>query len=1389
MISCIINNSKHLLLLTMVCFAANVKSQPDLNRYIKKINSDDGLSHNIVNDIVQDGKGFMWIATHDGLNRFDGYEFKVYRFNPGDSTSILGNYIKSLFVDQNDNLWISTRYGLNLYNAKQDNFSGFTLDQNEDLDITKIVASNDGGLWISNYTGGFLYFDPESKSFIKYNIENQALPTNFIMSIHEDMDDILWVGTGDYGVLVFKHANNRLDVFGELTDKLNAIDIKQIEEIFEDINGNIWIASRQGLLFYHRSLNEFFHIQKTNEPFGLSGNIILDIRQDYQGNLLIGTQEGGLNILSQDQLKANHPRTFIFSKILPGSERHNLSYRSIQSIYEDKDQNIWLGTFGNGINLIPRVQPKFKLLKHDVQNSNAIKFDRIWGICEDKDGLLWIGTDGMGLNRCNLITGENKHYHSGNKYGDLSDNAILCALCDSKGRLWFGTYAGGLNLYNRKTDSFIHLKVEDDKGGLTVNDIRCIFESENGEIWLGTNGAGLMKLNTDLFTFQNIIPETAGFSAFDIRAIAQDNSGALWLGTYGAGLFYYHPGTGETKHFEFDRVNSGTLKCNIIYSLLFDKEKNHLWIGGSQNGGLNLLNLNDFTFSLFDHNNGLANDIIHAIEKNSKGKLWVSTNAGISLFDPDVKEFTNYNKLDGIQEKEFSNGSVLKSSIHHIICFGGTAGLNYFNGDNIEKYKDETPVLITDLKIYNKDVSVKSSKNSDSPLLNTILFTESIELNHKQNNFTLGFSGFHYSNPDKIKYQYKLEPADQDWNNLQYQKSVAFQNIKAGEYHFKVRASNEDGLWSDTYESLLLTIKPPPWKSWWAYVIYSLLLASLIIWIYYYNLKEAKMRHNLILEKKLRTQEHDMYEERIRFFTNISHELQTPLMLLINPLEELITKESINTSLGRTFNVMYRSANSLLQLINTLLEFRKTETGNLKLYSGKYNIVEQVEENSIAFKGMAAKKNVELSFEADYKVIEAWFDREKLEMILNNILSNAIKNTYENKRIIVSVTKDPNSSIEYPEGHITILIKDEGKGIPEDEIDKIFERFYQVKGVNNIGGTGIGLALTKRLVELHKGSIHVESKLNQGTSFFIYLPLGNSHLTEEELISELLDTRTIRTTFFDEGNTDSISVLLEKLSSLSPEKRKILVIEDNEEIRFYLSDLLKDHFIIEEAADGISGLEKARQFHPALIISDIMMPELDGLELCQILKSELETSHIPILLITANLAHHIHINSFEVGADAYITKPFKPDLLLSRIYNLLKSRDKLRDYYLHKFKSGYVSERKSLNKDEEFLIKVNGLIHRNLNNSDFSITQLHETLGISRTVFYNKIKSLTNYSPIDLIRHIRLKRAAELLHTREYRVYEVMREVGFNDEKHFRQLFKNQFGVLPSEYIQASLKK
>lgn len=1361
-------------------FLFEAYGQYENDRYIRKINSSDGLSHNIVYDFAQDENGFIWIATQDGLNRYDGYEFKTYRFDATDPNSISGNYIRSIFIDENNTLWVSSRYGLNKYNPDADNFTSYTLPEGDELDITNISPSSHGGLWISNYAGGFHHFNTSQNTFTSYNTQNFSLGSNFVMTIHEDSYHFVWVGTENYSVQVFENKDGELIPVDNINNQLSKVNTNRVETIFEDINSNIWIGTRKGIILYHRALEKVYHILESNSPSGLSDNIILDIEQDYLGNLLIGTQEGGIDILSQEQLKANNPASFKFTKILEGVEDNQLSYRSIQAVFEDKNKNIWLGTFGNGINIIPHKQPKFKLIKHIPTNPTSINFNKVWGICEDKDGHLWIGTDGKGLNKYNFKTKEAIHYLPSNKKGSLSDNAVLSALCDSKGRLWFGTYAGGLNRYSSKTNTFETIEIGKDKT-IGTNDIRCIHESEDGYIWLGTNAGGLVKLNPNTNKFESVFVESENAGAFDIRAITEDNNSGLWLGTYGAGLFYYHPKTKITKHFQFDRRKEGSLKCNIIYSLLYDEQSNLLWIGGSQNGGLNVLDLDKYIFTVYDESDGLSNKNIHAIEKDKKGRLWLSTNEGISMFNPAAKSFSNYNKLDGVQSKEFSDGSVLRSKKHKIICFGGSEGLNYFSPDLLVNSDEEIPLILTELTVYNNSAKNKSSDENDELRFTSLWKTPKVDLDHKQSSFSIQFAGLFFSNPQQIQYQYMLEGTDKNWNDLGSQRIVTFRNLKSGDYIFKVRASNEDGVWPNSFQSIDIIVNPPPWKSWWAIMIYTILVGSIIAWLYFYNLREAKIRHNLVLEKKLRAQEHEMHEERIRFFTNISHELRTPLMLLLNPLEDLVSKESPGTSKGKVYATMYRSANKLLNLINTLLEFRKTETGKLKLSVSNTNISTFIEEICIAFQGLAEKKNIKLEYASITKELLCWFDPDKMEMILNNLLSNAIKNTPEGNKIKVSVNTEPlnDNQAEF----IKISVKDSGVGIPSDQLDKIFDRFYQVKGTSVNSGTGIGLALTKRLVEIHHGSITVNSEPQNGSEFIVHLPLDKSVFSIDE-ISETKGVSSINTTVnFSDESADNISNALSKISSISDDKKKILIIEDNTDIRAYLVDLLQKDFIIHEAIDGEEGLKKARKELPDLILSDIMMPKMNGVELCKTVKGEFQTSHIPIILITANQTHNTHIDSLEVGADAYLTKPFKPDVLITRIYNLLKSRQKLRDYYLKKFQGNSVEKEGSLNPEEEFLLQVKKILIENMSNSDFSITTLHEELGMSRTVFYNKIKSLTNLSPLDLIRQVRLAKAGELLLTKKFKVYEVMFQVGFSDEKHFRQLFKKHFGMTPTEYM------
>jgi len=873
-------------------------------------------------------------------------------------------------------------------------------------------------------------------------------------------------------------------------------------------------------------------------------------------------------------------------------------------------------------------------------------------------------------------------------------------------------------------------------------------------------------------------PESYGIIARDIRAIEQDNNGDLWLGTYGAGLFKYSINQNQFTQYNYDRYDDNYIKCNIIYSLLFDEELNVLWIGGTQEGGLNQLNLSTNSITVFNEENGLLNNTIHAIEKDDKNRLWVSTHKGISSFDISNQTFTNYTIGDGVQGKEFSDGSGIYIKDQLLIGFGGGDGLTLFYPEKIQKSTFKPTAIISDFKLFNETVKVKRKRTSKSPLIKSITETDNTVLNYKQTVFSIGFVGLDYAHPEKIQYQYKLEGLDSDWNKKVNERSVTYRNLKPGKYVFKVKAYNKDGVENDKFDSLAFEVKPPWWRTIAAYIVYFVIVLSLIILLYRYNIKQVKTENNLKLEKELRNQENILHNERMRFFTNISHELRTPLMLLISPLEELLIKESPNTALGKKLNIIYKSAGRLLKLTNTLLEFRKAETGQQKLLASKGNISHYIEEQCLFFKDYSHRKKINIIFKSEVPKANIWFDFNKMGMIINNLLSNAIKNTPENKKVYVSIKNIGSNSI-------LLTVTDEGKGIPQEKIEKIFDRFYQVRQSSKDTGTGIGLALTKSLVDIHHGTISVKSKIDKGSTFSISLPTGDKHLTNEQKVLEKPKNseESLKSQLLNQKEIVDAQSKLKKITSIDEDKQKILVVEDNEDIRTYLVSLLNSNFNVIEAENGQVGFAKAKEHMPSLIISDLMMPKMNGFDLCTKIKETFETSHIPFIIITANAAHATHKESFELGADAYLPKPFKIDLLFTRIYSLLKSRNNLKKYYLKNYIDNSSEKEQNLTPDEKFLIQINQIIHTNIENSDFSVVQLASEIGVSKTLLYNKIKALTNLTPITIIRQTRLKMAGDLLLTNNYKVYEVMYKVSFNDEKYFRKIFTTFYGVSPTEYI------
>lgn len=1324
------------------------------NYNIKKLGIEHGLSNNYIVSIAQDKKGFLWFATESGLNRFDGNKFKIYKKDEGIS-SISGNELNKVYADKHDDIvWIATqREGLNMFDCKSETFKYFK--HNDSIatsiitdDITDIANSRDGNIWLSTYYQGVEYYDKKTGIFTHYNTSTiPGMPSNNIWSIKEDDKGSLFIGHLSSGLTIFSIKDKKIKNFMHNPHDDKSLPGNEVRAICIDENNNVWIGTNNGLALFNREQENFtvFRNDRNNKS-SLIFNYIYAIEQTADGRIWICTENGGVSILDIRKSMFLTPQKISFDNIYYSDDNHGLSSPTVRSIFEDSFNNIWIGTYGGGINFISHRPPMFNTWVYSpIQTGDYTLSNKIsWGITADKDDRIWVGTDGGGIN----VFDQGKRVQVIDRStGKITDDAILAATKDSENNLWFGTFRGGVNIFNLQQGTVSRLLT-----GESFKDVRHFYEDNSGNMWIATS-YGLYKYHIP--TGKGVL-YTAGnsdLSADLVRAISMDSKGHLWVGFFGEGLSVYDK---DFKLIRYYKVGQGFPSNTIDY--IFKDGKDRMWVATGEGlvsfeSGLE----KDSNFIIYNKKNGYKNTHVRAITEDEDGNLWISSNDGISRLIYDQKKIYNYDYHNGVPLGEFMSGSVTKDS-NGRIYFGSQNGVCFFDPLSIPATFDIPAPVITGFTIYSNEVKLANNE-VDMPV------SSNIKLDYTQNTFNISFNTLDYSLNQIVDYSYMLNGLENIWYDTQGENSVTFRNIPPGKYELLIRSKTKNQDWSDNVVSMGITIDPPLWLTWWAKVLYFIIICIIIFFIIRFYKRKLDLENSLLLEKSNHLQEQNLNDERLRFFTNITHELRTPLTLILGPLEDLQDDAKIPEKQASKISLIYRSANRLLSLINQILEFRKTETQNKKLAVIKADILPVIHEIALKYKELNINKKIKFNIVVQTKNTHIYFDTDVITTILENLLSNAFK--YTRKGSIDLIIRDAvDNNIEY----IEIEVRDTGKGISEQSISKIFDRYYQADIDGQVSGTGIGLALVKNLVQIHQGEVFVNSKSGEGTSFRFRLQADNTypqalHLNSEEAV---VDDKNIEKNGIE--NSDN--------------KQIVLVIEDDEDILEYIQSSLSFQYKVHTAINGKDGLAKAYSHIPDIIISDVMMPEMDGFELSKILKQDIRTSHIPVILLTAKDSIQDRTKGYEIGVESYLTKPFSANLLQSRILNLLELRRKMAEQINKNTFDKNLTIIESLNKiDDEFIKKVTAIVEDYLDSDKIDVNFIAEKVNMSHSTLYRKIKALSGISINEFIRKIRINNAEKLLLTGKYTISEISYMVGFNSITYFRQCFKEEFGAVPSEYV------
>lgn len=1343
------------------------------------LSTKDGLSSNAVRVILKDRFGLLWFGTDDGLDKFDGSHFKIYRNKTGDSTSLQSNEILALHEDKTGNLWVGTSGGsLSLYDRQKDAFINFPAGPGRNYihhNVVRDICSDYlGKIWVIHF-GGVDILDPITKKTepipLNHTISQSTQPING-MCAYEDSKHRMWIGTTG-GLFRYDPTTKTVKEFPHLSQDPQSLPDWMVNDIAEDKQGNIWIATSGGLSMLRKDEKGFINFSK--KTLGLSSDIINSIAVENE-RLWLGTSLG-VDILDINTLKIKN--------FTPNSRDINsLTAQSVRTVYIDNQGIYWLGMFRGGVNKYDKNLNLFNFIKGNVFDEQGLNASTVSSFAEDKDGNVFVGTEGGGLNLFNTTTKLFQHFNIISRKTNPDNRLNILALkMNRKGRLVIGTYSSGLFILDPVSKKYQQLMRGKSIGDLNSNNIFCIKEDHKGDMWIGTNGEGINVLNSDNKVVVRYTPNPQhpndsmlpvnGY----IRDIEEDNDGNIWIATHGGGIAVLEPTSGK---FDIYTTWNSKLSNDKIQSLLKDSHGN-IWVG-TFGSGLVIINSRTRQFSFLSEKDGLENNTIYTIIEDEKGLIWISTNKGISSIDNTSKKINNYNYHNGVQNNNFVHKAGLRLSTGELF-FGGLEGFNYFNPKYLRENTNIPKVLITDLQIAHQSVSASEK----GPIKEHISIAKEINLDYKQN-FALSFVGLNFTSPEQNQYAYKLEGFDKNWNYIGNSTSASYTNLDPGEYTFRVKASNNNGVWNNEGASIKIFVHPPFWRTTYAYILYGVVFLSLFLYIRHRGIKKLRdefaakqLKTRIEQERKEAERVHELDMLKLKFLTNLSHEFRTPISLILGPADKLLSVKN-NGSYSGELNMIRRNAKRLLNLVNQLLDFRKMEEHELRLQSSEGELISFLKELCDSFQDLSERKKIGFVFKTYIDQFYTHFDHDKIERILFNLLSNAFKFTPEGGKINLEVDKLPEKSDQ--QTWIMIKVSDNGIGIPEDKKEKIFENFFQTPTSGSIinHGSGIGLSITKEFVKMHGGNIEVESESGKGSTFYIYLPFTPMKAPASAEQNQPVQKSYTETEGSQLQEEETGNIIPVKTSGNTMELPSILLIEDNEDFRFYLKDNLRLSYKVFEAADGKDGWNKALTHHPQLIVSDISMPYIDGIQLTKKLKSDKRTSHIPVILLTALSGEKDQANGLDTGANDYITKPFNFEILKAKIKNLLTLNNTLKNTYTKQVK--LLAPDVEIGSDnQKFLKEIIIYLEENLTNSQLSVEELSRHAGMSRSTLYNKILEITGQTPVEFIRNLKLDKAAVLLEKSDMNIAQIAYSVGFSTPNYFAKSFKAKFDMLPSEYL------